>query len=73
MAERKLSTAELILFAATRTAFGAGIGLLLSRRLNNDERKAAGITLAVLGGVFSIPLAISVLGKRGEEEIRRAA
>lgn len=73
MAERKLTTAELILFATTRTAFGAGIGFLLSRRLSNDERKAVGITLAVLGGVFSIPLAVSILGKRGEEELRRAA
>jgi len=38
--ERKLSIADIILIAGTRIALGAGIGLLLSGRLNNDQRKA---------------------------------
>ena len=39
MIERKLTIAEIILIAGTRVALGAGIGLLLSSRLNNDNVK----------------------------------
>ncbi len=75
MIERKLSIAEILLIAGTRVALGIGIGLLLSRRLNNDQRKAAGIALAAFGGLTTIPLAIGVIAKRGEKhaEFRPAA
>ena len=55
--ERKLTIAEIILIAGTRVALGAGIGLLLSTKLNNDQRKAAGVALAVVGGLTTFPLA----------------
>src|SRR5947207_11115793 len=58
MMERKLTVAEIILIAGTRVALGAGIGLLLSTRLNNDQRKAAGLALALVGGLTTIPLAL---------------
>ena len=61
MIERKLSIAEIILLAGTRVALGAGIGLLLSSRLNNDQSKAAGWALALVGGLTTIPLAMDVL------------
>ena len=64
MIERKLTIAEIILIAGTRIALGAGIGLLLSGRLNNDQRKAAGWALALVGGLTTIPLAMDVLGKK---------
>ena len=64
MIERKLSIAEIILLAGTRVALGAGIGLLLSSRLNNDKRKAAGWALALVGGLTTIPLAMDVLSKK---------
>jgi hypothetical protein len=64
MIERKLSIAEIALLAGTRVALGAGIGLLLSSRLNNDQRKAAGWTLALVGGLTTIPLAMDVLSKK---------
>ncbi len=51
MMERKLTLAEIILIAGTRVALGAGIGLLLSTKLNNDQRKAAGLALALVGGL----------------------
>ena len=55
-------------------ALGAGIGLLLSTRLNNDQRKAAGFALALVGGLTTIPLALGVIGKRATTtEIRPAA
>ena len=44
--ERKPTTAEIILIAGTRIALGARIGLLLFTKLNNDQRKAAGVALA---------------------------
>ncbi len=74
MMERKLTVAEIILIAGTRVALGAGIGLLLSTRLNNDQRKAAGFALVLVGGLTTIPLALGVIGKRATTtEIRPAA
>lgn len=64
MMERKLTIAEIILLAGTRAALGVGIGLLLSGRLNNDQRKAAGWALALVGGLTTIPLAMDVVCKR---------
>jgi hypothetical protein len=57
MTGRNLTIAEIMLIAGTRVALGAGIGLLLSRRLNNDQRKAAGLALTLVGGLTTIPLA----------------
>ncbi len=71
--ERKFSMAEIILIAGTRAAFGVGIGLLLASRLDNDQRKAAGWALALIGGLTTIPLAMDVIGKKSAEEVRRAA
>src|ERR1051326_1398913 len=56
MIERKLSITDIILFAGTRVALGVGIGLLLSGRLSHDQRKAAGVALAVVGGLTTAPL-----------------
>jgi hypothetical protein len=73
MIERTLTIAELILIAGTRVALGAGIGLLVSGRLNRDQRKAAGLALALIGGLSTIPLAINVIGKRTPSELRAVA
>jgi hypothetical protein len=75
MTETKLTIADIILIAGTRVVLGAGIGLLLSTRLNNDQRKAAGLALALVGGLTTIPLALGVIGKqRGSlAELRQAA
>jgi len=64
--ERRLSIPELALIAGTRVALGIGIGLLLSDRLNRDQRKAAGLALVGIGAATTIPLAISVIGKKGD-------
>ena len=75
MVERKLTLAEIMLIAGTRVARGAGIGLLLSSKLNHDQRKAAGMALTLIGGLTTIPLALNVLGKKGTTttEIRPSA
>jgi hypothetical protein len=75
MIERKLSIAEIILIAGTRVALGTGIGLLLAGRLSDDQRKAAGMALALVGGLTTIPLAIGLISKKsaGLSEIKSAA
>jgi len=73
MIEPKLTIADIILIAGTRIVLGAGIGLLLSSRLNDDQRKAAGLVLALVGGLTTIPLAIGVIGKTRTAEVKRAA
>lgn len=75
MTERKLTIAEIILIAGTRVALGAGIGLLLSSRLNKDQRNAAGLALTLFGALTTVPLALGIIGKRTESgaEIRTAA
>jgi hypothetical protein len=74
MLERKLTIAEIMLIAGTRVALGAGIGLLISTRLSRRQRKAAGLALALVGGLSTIPLTIVILGKRsGGAEIRSVA
>jgi uncharacterized membrane protein YqgA involved in biofilm formation len=73
MIEPKLTIADIILIAGTRIVLGAGIGLLLSSRLNDDQRKAAGLALALVGGLTTIPLAIGVIGKTRAAEVKRVA
>lgn len=62
--ERKVTLPELALIGGTRVALGLGLGLLLSRKLNRDECKAAGLALVLFGAVSTIPLALEVLGKK---------
>ncbi|MBI2677899.1 MAG: hypothetical protein HYX28_03875 [Candidatus Koribacter versatilis] len=75
MIERRLTLAEIFLIGGTRVALGMGVGLLLSGRLSNDQRRAAGIALAVVGGLTTIPLALNVLskGRAADPDIRAAA
>jgi hypothetical protein len=49
--------------AVTRVALGLGIGFLLSNRLSYRQRKSAGKVLALIGGLNTIPLAMSILKK----------
>jgi hypothetical protein len=59
-----LTMPEVGLIAATRGMLGAGIALLLADKLNEDQRKAIGWTLFVMGATSTVPLAIDVLSKR---------
>lgn len=75
MIEHKLSLPEIILIAGTRVALGIGIGFLVSGRLTETQRKAAGLALAIVGALTTIPLAINLIGKKDVsiEEVSRAA
>ena len=68
-----VTTPELALIAGTRVALGAGLGLLLADRLNDSQRRAVGWTLALVGAVTTIPLAIEVLGHPAEEDRMESA
>jgi hypothetical protein len=63
LTERAFTIPELMLVAGTRVALGVGVGLLLSDRLNKDQRKAAGWALLAVGVVTTIPIVKGVLAK----------
>jgi hypothetical protein len=64
MKERTLAIPDLALIAGTRIALGAGIGLLVADKLNEDHRKGAGWALLAVGVLTTIPLMMNVFGKR---------
>jgi len=63
MKERNLTLPEIGLIAGTRVALGVGIGLLISDRLNKDQRKAAGWALFGVGVLTTVPIVAGILGK----------
>jgi hypothetical protein len=62
--KRTLSLPDIAMIAATRFALGVGIGLLLSDRMNRDQRIAAGCSLATFGVLTTFPMAAKILRKR---------
>ena len=73
MDARLVTLPELFLIAGTRGLLGAGIGLLLSNRLSEDQRRAVGWTLLGIGAITTIPLAAQVMGRRASMEWSRPA
>jgi hypothetical protein len=49
---------------ATRAALGVGIGLLLSRKMSDAQRRAIGLTLVSIGAATTIPAAMAVFRNR---------
>jgi len=62
MRETRITLPELVLIGGTRAALGAGLGLLLAHRLSEEQRKAVGWTLFLVGALSTIPLAFEVFG-----------
>ena len=62
-----LTFPELFLLVATRAMLGAGIALLLARRLSDAQRETAGTLLTAIGVLTTVPLAFEVLGKSTRE------
>jgi hypothetical protein len=58
-----LTFPELLLLVGTRALLGAGIALLVSKRLSDPQRVTAGLVLTGVGILTTIPLACEVLGK----------
>ena len=57
MKKHLLSLPQLLFVVGTRAALGAGVGLLASRRMSDKQRRAAGVTLALVGAATTIPAA----------------
>jgi hypothetical protein len=56
----------------TRAALGAGIGLLLSKKIPESRRKAIGLTLVSIGAATTIPALMAIrhrLNERGPTRI----
>jgi len=64
MKKRLLSIPQLLFIAGTRAALGAGVALLASSRLSSRKRRAAGLTLALVGAATTIPAARIVAAGR---------
>lgn len=64
MYEARISLPELGLVGGTRAVLGLGLGLLLAGRMTEDQRRAVGWSLFLVGALSTIPLAVEVLGKR---------
>jgi len=79
MKRLELTIPEMALVIGTRAMIGAGAGLLLAGKINDDKRKAIGWTLLAIGAVSTIPLMFEVLGKKQEipeeayHDLRKAA
>jgi hypothetical protein len=58
-----LTYPELILIATTRGMLGAGLALLVSKRLSQEQRETAGVILTAIGILTTFPLVLEVLGK----------
>ena len=68
LTERAFTIPEIMVIAGTRVALGAGIGLLISDRLNKDQRKGAGWALFAIGVLSTVPIVIGILTKRPIDE-----
>jgi hypothetical protein len=69
MRKTVLTIPEVGLIALTRVALGAGLGLLLSEKLDRSARRAAGLALVVVGAATTLPLAMEVFCKKPGESI----
>ena len=63
MRETRITLPELILVAGTRAILGLGAGLLLAEYLSDEQRKAAGWALFLVGALTTVPLALEVFGE----------
>jgi hypothetical protein len=64
MKKRTLTVPELMFIIGTRAALAAGVALLVSGRLKQSTRRAAGLALVGVGGVTTIPAAKIALRRR---------
>jgi hypothetical protein len=55
MKKRLLSIPQLMFVVGTRAMLGAGVALLAGGKLSERTRRKAGLTLALVGAVSTIP------------------
>jgi len=64
MKTAELTIPEIALIGGTRGLLGAGLALLLGNRMNEEQRKAVGWALFLIGAISTIPLVLNVLQKQ---------
>jgi len=64
MKTAELTLPEIALIGGTRGVLGAGLGLLLANRINEDQRRAVGWAMFLIGAISTIPLVMNVLYKK---------
>lgn len=64
MKTAELTLPEIALIGGTRGVLGAGLGLLLANRINEDQRRAVGWAMFLIGAISTIPLFMNVLYKK---------
>lgn len=64
MEKVEITLPDLALVVGTRAMFAAGAALLLADKIPKDQRKAIGWTLALVGAVTTIPLAVKLFGEK---------
>jgi hypothetical protein len=73
MTQRIVTLPDVILIAGTRVGLGAGIGLLLSRRLRDGVRIGAGWALLAMGVLTTIPLVMKFRAAHHAGELEQEA
>ena len=61
MEDRPLNMPKLLFIIGTRAMLGAGVALLVSRRMTERARFRVGVTLALIGAITTIPAARLVM------------
>jgi hypothetical protein len=64
MKTAELTLPEIALIGGTRGVLGAGLGLLLANRINEDQRRAVGWAMFLIGAISTIPLVMNLLYKK---------
>ena len=64
MKRAELTLPEIALIGGTRGILGAGLALLLGNRMTEDQRKAVGWAMFLIGAISTIPLVMNVLQKQ---------
>jgi hypothetical protein len=62
MKKHEVTIPQIGLMVGTRAMLVAGIALLLSEKLTNEQRRAIGWTLVAVSTLTTIPLAVQLLG-----------
>jgi hypothetical protein len=61
MRRHSLTLPELLFIIGTRVMLGAGVGLLIAEKLDDERRRTIGLTLVGVGVLTTIPAALAVL------------
>ncbi len=64
MKTAELTVPEIDLIAGTRGVLGAGLALLLGNRITEDQRRAVGWAMFLIGAISTIPIVMNVFQKQ---------